>query len=972
MVTVKQLWLTIVTIATNFILLSGCPVQCQCGEFNQTLHVNCVNGSLGFVPDNIPITVTKLDLHGNHISSLTKVFQNFTQVQKIDLSDNNLKAFQPEYFRNNSCLEYLNLENNQLQHLGDDAFLYLPQLKALNLAANSITSLNGEIFYALFNLEDLQLQGNKICNISSDAFLFIDTIVHLDLSNNAIRDLPENVFPNHTALKELNLQNNLLRTFDGEFLFGQTTAVTTLNLSFNNIYQLSNLTFTNLSDLDLSWNNLTSLSADYFEHLENLTSLVLDGNPVTSISSAVFEKLKNLQVLSMSHMPNLSYLSKSTFLGLDMLEVLKLNNNRHLSFIHKYLFIPLHSVSIIDLSWNSISSLHNETIFDNSQLSSLNLIGNNFTCNCAIQWLILRSQSNDSIILNYEKLKCVLPDSGKEMLISDLNTDLLHCTEVKILNHSKDSAFRIGKPAILRCEAESEPSPEITWITPHKHVLTYHNFHEFATIDYLHLEDQVLQLASSHQSYYSERESRPDRIKILADGSLFIEFVMRGDGGPYKCVAKNPKNSTEVVITVTLDYSVLTTVKIWSLVVGFACAGGFFLLNLTYSLTLAAVRRCVSQRRRERIREILESMDQYKTAHLARIKENYNHQVGRIRDQYHYQLGRLREHHQNQMGRMGRMREGASQKVERLRDNYNNQLGRLKDYSSSQLLQLREKYNSQVDKMKDYGGDKLEKIHEKYKLKQQHVIKLIEMMNLDNCRTVFESECVRTESMILHSDMFPPDVSLNSPCDSLSPSDSEYVTASSSESSKYSSQENIPAHDKCENEDENFYQISPMNPYLPEDDNADADNEELYMNNDPQTSHIQPMKYKSKHSKRKHKHRNKHNGNIDEREILHQDCSDIQSEGKETKECDTNEAKECDEPKEPVWHTSGHTMYGGSTHSVSQHSDPGPSGLRTQRRSKKRNRSSKSSHYLAQRVTEDVSVDMPDDLFSWTIKESVV
>jgi hypothetical protein len=420
-------------------------------------------------------------------------------------------------------------------------------------------------------------------------------------------------------------------------------------------------------------------------------------------------------------------------------------------------------------------------------------------------------------------------------------------------------------------------------------------------------------------------------------------------------------------------------------------------------------------------------MDQYKTAHLARIKENYNHQVGRIRDQYNFQLGRLREHHQNQVGRMGRMREGASQRVEKLKDNYNNQLGKLKDYSSSQLLQLREKYNSQVDKIKDYGNDKLDRIHEKYKLKQQHVIKLIEMMNLDSCRTVFESECVRTESMILHSDLFPADVPLHSRSGSLSTSDSEYVTASSSESSSiYSSKQNIDQDGENVKSEIDSDQSCPINPYLPEsEDNYDANllqlmssnNESLPNENDPGTSTgIKPVNTKQKHSQRRHKSHRKHKTRGEasaETQILHDYCSDnernealdsVDSRMKKSKQkvVKDNDAREVEgnvsETEDTVWHTGSNAILAKHTtddsnnigaHSISQHVNPSQSQTRRSRKHKKRYKSERPSYNDSQESTnyEDITIDIGDEndefnnwtigdendeFDNWTVKESVV
>lgn len=812
----------IVTIVTRLAYTWACPIECICQKTIETSekdHVTCVNQSLQSIPENIPATVLYLDLHGNNIFNLTNVFQNLPGIQILDLSFNKITILNILDFKELPNLKQFYLQNNGLEIITNTPLSYLQQPNIHNYTNNSEFHVS-TISLELQNLESLNVAHNLITNFQSDTFELLGGLRYIDLANNNIRWLPNGLFVNLGFLQTINLAANKFIQFDGYQYFRESKNLKSLNLSHNELEDVSNLTFPSLESLDLSWNKLTTTNVQMFNHIHNLAHLSFNGNPISSIVTPIFSSLSNLQFLSLSHMPKLTYLSLVTFQGLDNLKHLQLHNNPLLFVIHKDLFVPLKSLNIVNLSYNSITSIHQDTLSKNTNITALDVQGYNFTCDCSIQWLIEQVQSNNSVLVHPDKLYCVLPSSHETVPLLTTDVDTLQCSHVEILNYSMDSAFKIGYSAILTCEATSVPRAEITWIIPSNRTLTYHNFNQDLTLAYLHLHEQQtnVYLPGKHKdvSYYSVDESSVDRIVVLADGSLYIDYVMRGDAGYYKCVAKNPRNSTEITINVKLDYTIVNDVKVWSYVVGFACASGFFLLNLIYSIALNGWRRCVSQRRRERIREMIENMDHYKTAQLTRIKENYNYQVGRISDQYHYQLGRLREHHQNQVNRMGRMREGASQKVEKIRENYNNQLGRLKDYSSSQLLQIRERYNSQIDKIRDYSSDKLDKFHEKYRMKQQHVLKLFEIMNLDNCRTVFESECVRTESIILQSEVFVSDVSIHSPNDSAN-SDSEYNTAA--ESSKHSSQ--VSVNELYQDNNGNMA-VQPMNPYLAHEDRTSS------------------------------------------------------------------------------------------------------------------------------------------------------
>lgn len=85
-------------------------------------------------------------------------------LKALHLPDNKIAYLhgRGKYFKAFSELEYLNLRNNQLQSTGTGAFSTLGKLRRLNLANNALFAIGPDDFDGLTDLKDLDLSGNGI------------------------------------------------------------------------------------------------------------------------------------------------------------------------------------------------------------------------------------------------------------------------------------------------------------------------------------------------------------------------------------------------------------------------------------------------------------------------------------------------------------------------------------------------------------------------------------------------------------------------------------------------------------------------------------------------------------------------------------------------------------------------------------------------------------------------------------------
>ncbi|XP_076073576.1 toll-like receptor 6 [Mytilus galloprovincialis] len=167
---------------------------------------------------------------------------------------------------------YLNLQHNLISEIPDHTFKNMYNLKILDLSFNKIVSINQQVFYGLSDLRHLKLNNN---------YMMMNYSLSKEKANNSFEHL---------------------------------TNLTVLDLSFNNLQSINIQTFTglgNLKHLKLDHNQLSYKLERFpkgsFKPLKSLTDISLQNNnnlitPIFTLFSFPNETiadLKNLEVLKM-------------------------------------------------------------------------------------------------------------------------------------------------------------------------------------------------------------------------------------------------------------------------------------------------------------------------------------------------------------------------------------------------------------------------------------------------------------------------------------------------------------------------------------------------------------------------------------------------------------------------------------------------------------------------------------------------
>ncbi|XP_006008585.1 leucine-rich repeat neuronal protein 3 [Latimeria chalumnae] len=304
-----------------------------------------------------------------------------------------------------------------------------------------------------------------------------------------------------------------------------------LLLQTNNILKIENSIeyLINLTELDLSQNNLSSMSDISLGNMSQLLSLHLEENKLSELPDNCLSGLTHLQELYINHNV-LSTITPGAFVGLDNLLRLHLNSNRLLTINSKW-FEAIPSLEILTIGENPIIRIEDMNFKPLINLRSLVLAGSNLTEIADNALVGLNNLESISFYDNrFVKVPHVALQKVADLKFLDLNKNpiqrikkgdfrnMLHLKELGINNMpdlvSIDRLSLDSLPELTKIEATN--NPRLSYIHPNA-------FYNLPRLESLMLNSNALSAL-----YRSTIESLPNLREVsIHSNPIRCDCVMR-------------------------------------------------------------------------------------------------------------------------------------------------------------------------------------------------------------------------------------------------------------------------------------------------------------------------------------------------------------------------------------------------------------------------------------------------------------
>lgn len=269
----------------------------------------------------------------------------------------------------------------------------------------------------------LAIENYPFGNVDSGTFEGILTAVprleSVIMRNTSVGKIADGTFHSLDKLKCLDLSNNDLCSLTNS-TFSGLSSLETLILAHNHIESLPEGLFESLPNLlllDLGHNRLSNLQSRVFSGLHKLEELHLQFNNISDISGGAFLHLKNLRRLFLHRNPLTSV--DSALDGLGYLNTLVLSYTQ----LTQLPSIP-DSIEILDLEGAQLTTMSQLDSKRLEHLSHLWLARNPWQCDCRLRWFPMWAGQLSSILLDHNAIKCENPSDLYALNISEAMKEL--------------------------------------------------------------------------------------------------------------------------------------------------------------------------------------------------------------------------------------------------------------------------------------------------------------------------------------------------------------------------------------------------------------------------------------------------------------------------------------------------------------------------------------------------------------------
>lgn len=182
-------------------------------------------------------SLRKAILNHNMVRYLeSNAFANNTELEYLDLSNNNIASLRYDTFRGLKMLKHLDLSWNEIAVIPEDSLLEMPSLTQLKLSRNYLSRVG---HLRSMSVTILDMSSCEINTIGKDSLEGLQSIVELDLSQNLLSYIPDSISSN--TLKYLNLNYNRISSINNLtfFMLNRLTSLSVVGNRFTMIWRRS-------------------------------------------------------------------------------------------------------------------------------------------------------------------------------------------------------------------------------------------------------------------------------------------------------------------------------------------------------------------------------------------------------------------------------------------------------------------------------------------------------------------------------------------------------------------------------------------------------------------------------------------------------------------------------------------------------------------------------------------------------------